>query len=547
MCLSPGLLYSLMLMKFFTCETEGAAFSVVRSLTGERGRLVGALALSLGLLGTPAAQAASPAPACLQVKTVALSQPGGTALPAELNFLGAVVQSSLKPAACLTEDTLKAVLQGGNNALVSRGYVTTRLSIPEQNIATGTLRLTVTPGRIEQVVVEGGELRTAGMLPLQKGALLNVRKLEQSVETLTRLRSLKAETRIEPGSREGYSVIRIVTQKVASPYSGSVGMGAKPYTSFGGINYSASLSVDNPLKRADQLQLNLNASPSLFAGGTGSAGFSVAYTIPFRTTLFTLGGGYSTSNQARAGYTDILNYGNRGWNLYGAALWTPYRAGTRRTDLNASLKYSDSWASLNGVEINVQRARAVALDTSVQHSGQGGAWQWGVQLGNLFEYRTNPIREGLNAPSDVLYGNYDLTYTAPSASGRGVQWQTQGEFHAGVVNPQAQPFSISGANLRGAGPVQLTSDHGLILKNAVYVPVQRSATGYARAYLAADYGYVTGSNLADLPGQHLLGTALGLQGQYRKLSYDVAVGYPALQPASLPRGVNFSFNLRTSF
>lgn len=516
-----------------------------------RRRGLGALLLT-ALLGAaqaqesaPVSSPAQPAPAaCLTVTRVEVQVAGGE-LPAELAFVRTGLATP--PTGCLTEEALARLLTDANNALLSRGYLTTRVTLPEQNVSGGTLRLTLTPGRIEHVVLEGGLLADAGALALRPGTLLRVRDLDQSVETLNRLTSVQASARIEPGSGPGLSVVRLQVAQPGSAVSGSVGVQARPYQSPGAVNVSGSLTVDNPLRRADQLRLSANLSPGLLGSGedaTGSAGFGVAYSLPRGYGLYTLGGGYSASNQARAGFVDILNYGNRGWNAYVAGTWTVARQGAARTDLNAQLSLADSSASLNGTEIEVQRARVVGLDTSVSHSGGQRPWSYSAVLGNRYEYRSNPLRDGVTSSSDVLYGNAAVSY----AFANGAQWRSEGDFQFGLLTPQAQPYTISGATVRGAGATGLSSDHGFTLRNAFYYPLPvRSQAASATLYGAADYGFVTGSNVDELPGQQLLGAAVGVQGQLQRFQYDLALGYPVIQPDTFRSAPNVAFSLRYFF
>lgn len=52
---------------------------------------------------------------------------------------------------CLNAYGINLVLKRMQDALVNQGYVTTRVLAPSQELATGTLRLTLVPGRIRQV------------------------------------------------------------------------------------------------------------------------------------------------------------------------------------------------------------------------------------------------------------------------------------------------------------------------------------------------------------------------------------------------------------
>ena len=101
--------------------------------------------------------------------------------------------------------TLQAVL---SNKLIDRGYVTSRVLIPEQDIASGTLSLLVVAGRIEAFEASGMSNRMLEWaVPASSGDLLNLRDLEHAVETLARLPHLDAGMDLAPGATQGGTVV----------------------------------------------------------------------------------------------------------------------------------------------------------------------------------------------------------------------------------------------------------------------------------------------------------------------------------------------------
>lgn len=101
--------------------------------------------------------------------------------------------------------TLQAVL---SNLLIDKGYITSRVLIPEQDVSTGRLQLLVVPGTVEDFEAVGLSRRMlAWSVPASKGELLNLRDLEQAVETLARLPHLDANMDLAPGEEQGGTVI----------------------------------------------------------------------------------------------------------------------------------------------------------------------------------------------------------------------------------------------------------------------------------------------------------------------------------------------------
>ncbi|MCK4125795.1 ShlB/FhaC/HecB family hemolysin secretion/activation protein, partial [Ralstonia pseudosolanacearum] len=111
---------------------------------------------------------------------------------------------------CVGKQGLEAIELQVNNALIEHGYVTSRVLIPQQNLAEGALRLKVLPGRIGAVRnAPDDNIGWARMALLAgPGDLLNQRDLDQALETVRRLPGQsEASFDIVPGAQVGESDI----------------------------------------------------------------------------------------------------------------------------------------------------------------------------------------------------------------------------------------------------------------------------------------------------------------------------------------------------
>ena len=72
-----------------------------------------------------------------------------------------------------------------------KGYVTTQVVIPEQNISAGTLHLLCLPGKLHQVIYskDSKKLPWQNAFPIRDGDLLNLRMLEEGLENMKRVSS----------------------------------------------------------------------------------------------------------------------------------------------------------------------------------------------------------------------------------------------------------------------------------------------------------------------------------------------------------------------
>ena len=107
---------------------------------------------------------------------------------------------------CLGTQGVNTVIERLQQALIARGWVTSRVLAAPQDLASGTLRLTLVPGRIAAIRFADGtadrsSLRTA--IPATVGDLLNLRDIEQGLENLKRLPTAEADIQIEPSQAPG--------------------------------------------------------------------------------------------------------------------------------------------------------------------------------------------------------------------------------------------------------------------------------------------------------------------------------------------------------
>lgn len=100
-------------------------------------------------------------------------------------------------------------------AFIAHGYITTRAYLGAQNLASGTLAVTIVAGRVAAFTLNGKPLRPrdparswwrhdgGGLLTdafaARPGDLLHLPDLEQGVERINRLRRNQAEIQIMPG------------------------------------------------------------------------------------------------------------------------------------------------------------------------------------------------------------------------------------------------------------------------------------------------------------------------------------------------------------
>ena len=120
---------------------------------------------------------------------------------------------------CLGSAGINLVMKRVQNAIVARGYVTTRVLAEAQDLRDGILTLSILPGRIRGIrFAEGTSSRANAWnaMPARPGDLLNLRDIEQGLENFKRVPTAEADIQILPGDDPGESDV-LVTWKQDFP------------------------------------------------------------------------------------------------------------------------------------------------------------------------------------------------------------------------------------------------------------------------------------------------------------------------------------------
>ncbi|EED9465096.1 ShlB/FhaC/HecB family hemolysin secretion/activation protein, partial [Salmonella enterica subsp. enterica] len=111
---------------------------------------------------------------------------------------------------CLNIPRLTELTNAISDWYISRGYITSRAFLTEQDLSSGMLHIAVLEGKLQQIRLEGVPSRTLLMtFPGMEGKILNLRDIEQGMEQLNRVRQTPVEIEILPGSQQGFSIVNL--------------------------------------------------------------------------------------------------------------------------------------------------------------------------------------------------------------------------------------------------------------------------------------------------------------------------------------------------
>jgi hemolysin activation/secretion protein len=184
------------------------------------------------------------------------------------------------------------------NELIDRGYVTTRIVIPEQDISTGKLSLLLVPGIISQIRFDkpdhSGNWHNA--FPTRPGNILNLRDLEQGLEQLKRVPSQDADFKIVPGKKPGESEI-VISMKESNYARAVFSLDDSGSKETGKLQSSVTIAFDNPFSANDLFNVSFNKDADQENSLHGTDDYSLYYSFPCGNWTFSLSKQHHTYHQ----------------------------------------------------------------------------------------------------------------------------------------------------------------------------------------------------------------------------------------------------------
>jgi hemolysin activation/secretion protein len=453
---------------------------------------------------------------------------------------------------CAGVEGLRRITGAVDTALMEQGYVTSRVSLPAQNLSSGQLQLQLHIGRVAEVrMVQADALAESdtawgtwrnAFVP-DAGERLNLRDIEQGLEQMKRLPSQEVTTTLEPGSEPDTSVI-VIRRKPAAfseRLRGGVTLDNAGSDSLGRAQLSVFAALDNPLGVNDIVSANFSSNAESVDAEHRSQSASLSYSIPWGYSTFLLNRSESRfAQRVPLTTTSVLSSGE---SRSSSLQWqhVTVRTASTKFSVNAALSTRRARSFLDDSENVVQRRRTTAFE-----SGAGFTHLLGESTRIEAEVGYRRGMPWLQAQDDFPdeVGALTLrpkiwTLDAHVASTWRIAAQTvQLQSALRAQHTRSTTLSIDQIAIGGRSSVRgfdgdnvLIAESGWVLRNEASLPlVLPWAPLRSSMYLGADAGRVWGPSAANLVGHGLAGAALGLRGQWHRFQFDLAVSAPVHQP-----------------
>lgn len=469
---------------------------------------------------------------CFPIHKVVLS--GEEKLPRWLPIQHLGVEAEAR---CLGAQGINLLMSTLQNRLVDHGYITTRVLAPSQDLKSGVLTLVIVPGYVRQVRLTPDSdryIQLYSTFPPREGELLDLRDIEQGLENLQRLPTVKAHMEILPGEQPGESDIE-VSWKQEKMWRLGASLDDAGTKSTGRYQGGLTLSLDNPFSLSDLLYVS--ASHDLDqGGGKGSKNYTGHYSVPFGYWMFSVTGNDYDYHQTVAGINEDYRYSGESQNLNLQLSRVLHRSGTQKTSFTYDVLVRKTRNYIDDTEIDVQRRQTSAWRIGLQHRhyinqatlDAGVSYQRGTRWFGAAPAPEEYFDEA-TALSKILQFNAQLN--VPFAIGSqnfryNAQYQQQ--LSNTPLTPQDQ-FAIGNRwTVRGFdGERTLNASRGWYVRNDIAWSTPLPSQEF---YLGADYGEVSGYGTDYLVGTHLAGGVAGLRGYAFHTGYDLFAGTPFSKP-----------------
>lgn len=469
---------------------------------------------------------------------------------------------------CLGTAGVNVVLARAQQAVIARGYVTTRVLAAPQDLSAGTLTLSLVPGRIAAIrttpdsssTLLGSSALLTTAIPARPGDLLNLRDIEQGLENLKRAPTAEADIQIEPSTatdaKPGDSDL-VVKYVQAKKWRVALSLDDSGTEATGRYQSGATLSLDNPFGLNDLFYVSANHNINNHVFGDpakGTEGQTVHYSLPYGYWLLGLTASNSQYHQSVAGLNQDYVYAGKSNNAEVKLSRLVYRDQSRKTSVAIKGWRRESRNFVDDTEVEVQHRVVGGWELSLNHKEYIGeatlegtlAYKRGT---GGFGSRAAPEEEFGEGTSRLKLYTADVTLNAPFKVGEQklrYSGLIRAQWNRTALTPQDR-FAIGGRyTVRGFdGETSLLGERGWLIRNDIGWAVGQSG---AELYVGADYGHVGGRSTVDLLGRSLAGAVIGVRGQWSKLSYDFFVGAPISKPEGYRTAkVTLGFNLNASF
>ena len=456
----------------------------------------------------------------------------------------------------LSLSDINKLIHAMNQSLMARGFSTSRIVVPEQNLSSGELRLVLQIGYIGTVrFAEGSDtLYWKNLFPFHEGDILNVRDIEQGIEQAKRLPSQDISVQLLPSDQPQRTDV-VLTVKRGKNFYGTISVDDSGLEDTGKLQWYTSIGIDQPFHKNDMLRIGMNLDGARDGYEKGTRGHNISYTYPYGRHTFSFS--YQRSKYHQTVESIPYNFISAGDSNISMLSWdyVLHRSAAMKTSMDIRLRKRNAHSFLNDVELPIQAMHQTSMEV-------GFAERLYLQRDTLYFRLAHRFGLGwLGAQKEKPYDDapktlyrmwlLDVDFVHPfEFSHRPATFTTS--FHGQYTMDDMRLYGVDMISMgnrytvRGFdGEVTLMGTNGWYLRNELSTRFPKQK---AELYLGLDVGAVYGYGTEVYNGHVIAGTVLGLRGAMDMLSYDVFAAKPIQKPEGFRTSdVTYGFSLGMKF
>ncbi|EPL8194814.1 ShlB/FhaC/HecB family hemolysin secretion/activation protein [Klebsiella aerogenes] len=456
---------------------------------------------------------------------------------------------------CLGINGIQYLAMALQNELIARGYITSLVTIPEQSLTQGTLKLELAYGRIGEILWSTTSEQTTSIwnnIPAREGDILRLSDLEQGMENLLRLPGSSANMQILPGQREAESNLmltrRLDKKWQVGAWVDDAGSRASGRYQAGGALYLYDVTTLN-----DIFYVSGGGDIEFNQHNDGNQNGSLYYSIPFGYWSLSLYGSQSQYRQLFKGAWSQTDYKSK--NRYYSATLSRLLSHTRQqqTSLDLRIAKSASRYYFGGEELGVMRKQNPTWELTLR---QQRYFDKKVVAASLGLQRRLPWLSSVATPEEKagLFSKRSRVVHADLQALMKFDLTGNKFSYAPHFNAQYSPDILSSDNqfnignrwtVRGFdGEYTLSGNQGWYWSNDFIWDI---AGPEQQFYLGLDIGRIIGSEQYR-QGKVISGAVSGLRGKLLSTQYDLFIGTPLSKPDNFQSdSINMGFALKWKY
>lgn len=344
--------------------------------------------------------------ACFDIKTIQLQ--GNSLLNRE------EVESIVIPykGLCLGKNGVNQLMSKLTSAYIDKGFITSRVYIPPQDLNTGVLEFVVIEGILEGFSInnnsEEDRRKLWWAMPPQRGQFLSIAEIEQGIDQINRVPSANAKMKLWPGQDAGETHIQVLNT-TEDEFRGNLEWNNEGQANTGKQKLRFGMDADNLIGINDTWGFN-------YIGSKDTNAATLNNSFPFRNWTFSFSHSYSEYLNILPGNTDLFGQSNT------STIGTNYlfhRNGKQKISWITNLTVRRSERRLLGVELTPQKLVPLRTALNMSENLPWGFYTfemgfvYGTKLFGASEDPSNARKDAPKAQFTKIDGRFTMAIPRP--------------------------------------------------------------------------------------------------------------------------------------